>query len=279
MHNIRLRLGNLFALKTYKTRWKSAICLAMALAVVDGLGRRFNYCVAKLAKSFGNAGKRKSWRLPLQVDSPIIKSTSLAVYRLLGTGRNTTDENTDMAMPKSVAAIDSRFPLRSGSVSATRKVWSRRWKTYSPNGIPGQSFDFSQPIELRVQELIASVRADVGINARDVLRAVAVVGGYKVGEVYEGQQAFRYRFASTAMATERRDGQEHENLRPAGPTDSAGAGPRYRCGRRSRDDQTRLEPASHRVQANVRGRDLASFVADAQAVVDSKTKLPTGYAQ
>ncbi len=35
-----------------------------------------NYCVAKLAKSFGNAGKRKSWRLPLQVDSSVIKSTS-----------------------------------------------------------------------------------------------------------------------------------------------------------------------------------------------------------
>ncbi|MEO8271963.1 MAG: efflux RND transporter permease subunit, partial [Aureliella sp.] len=111
--------------------------------------------------------------------------------------------------------------------------------------IPGQSFGFSQPIELRVQELIAGVRADVGIsvygsdldvlskladevvravdkvdgasdvraeqlggmsylrvkvrrdqiarygiNARDVLNAVAVVGGHQLGEVYEGQQRF-----------------------------------------------------------------------------------------
>ncbi|MCA9249442.1 MAG: efflux RND transporter permease subunit, partial [Planctomycetales bacterium] len=55
--------------------------------------------------------------------------------------------------------------------------------------IPGQGFSFSQPIELRVQELIAGVRADVGISlygddvnllsqkADEIVRAVEKVPG------------------------------------------------------------------------------------------------------
>jgi heavy metal efflux system protein len=111
--------------------------------------------------------------------------------------------------------------------------------------VPGNAFSFSQPIELRVAELVAGVKSDVGIslygddldllrakaediskvlsrvpgaadvsveqtgglpvlrvvadraavarygvNVRDVLDAVAVIGGKEVGQVYEGQRRF-----------------------------------------------------------------------------------------
>lgn len=199
--------------------------------------------------------------------------------------------------------------------------------------IPGQGFSFSQPIELRVQELIAGVRADVGIslygddlktlsqkadeivravsqvagasdvraeqlggmaylrvkvkrdqiarygiNARDVLDAISVVGGHQVGQVYEGQRRFALQ---VRLNPQWRDSSEAiRKLRIADPHGRqipleelaeviVEEGPALI----SRDD-------IHRrilVQCNVRGRDLASFVADAQQAVEKNVNLPTGY--
>jgi cobalt-zinc-cadmium resistance protein CzcA len=199
--------------------------------------------------------------------------------------------------------------------------------------IPGQSFGFSQPIELRVQELIAGVRADVGIslygddlptlsrkadeivravgrvqgaadvraeqlggmaylrvkvkrdqiarygiNARDVLDAIAVVGGHEVGQVFEGQKRFalQVRLAPAWRA----DLESIKKLKIADP-----------LGRQIPLEQLAdvvIEEGLalisrndiHRrilVQCNVRGRDLASFVADAQQAVEQNVKLPPGY--
>lgn len=199
--------------------------------------------------------------------------------------------------------------------------------------IPGQSFSFSQPIELRMQELIAGVRADVGIsiygsdlntltriaddvtrvvdqvegaadvraeqiagmsylrvrvrrdkisrygiNARDVLNAISVVGGHNVGEVYEGQQRFALQVRIDPQFRE-----SAETLKSLKISDSLGRqipleqladifveeGPALI----SREDTQRRTL----VQCNVRGRDLAGFVAAAQQAVDSSVKLPTGY--
>ncbi|MEJ7593263.1 MAG: CusA/CzcA family heavy metal efflux RND transporter [Planctomycetaceae bacterium] len=199
--------------------------------------------------------------------------------------------------------------------------------------IPGQSFGFSQPIELRVQELIAGVRADVGIsvygpdlnvlstladdvvravekvdgaadvraeqlggmsylrvkvrrdqiarygiNARDVLNAVTVVGGHQLGEVYEGQQRFAIQVRIGQQWRESADALKALKISdPRGrqiPLEQLAdiiveEGPAMI----SRDDIQRRTL----VQCNVRGRDLASFVGDAQAAVDSSVKLPTGY--
>ncbi|MHC4879057.1 MAG: efflux RND transporter permease subunit [Planctomycetota bacterium] len=199
--------------------------------------------------------------------------------------------------------------------------------------IPGQGFSFSQPIELRVQELIAGVRADLGIslygddlptlsrkadeivralqqvrgasdvraeqlggmaylrvkvrrdqiarygiNARDVLDAVSIVGGKSVGQVYEGQQ----RFGMQVRLGEqwREDIDAIRKLRIADPRGrqipleqlaeiSVEEGPALI----SRDDVRRRIL----VQCNVRGRDLASFVAAAQQAVDQNVKLPPNY--
>ncbi|NQV26110.1 MAG: efflux RND transporter permease subunit [Rhodopirellula sp.] len=199
--------------------------------------------------------------------------------------------------------------------------------------IPGQGFSFSQPIELRVQELIAGVRADVGIslygdelktlsrkadeivravqqvrgasdvraeqlggmaylrvkvrrdqiarygiNARDVLDAVSIVGGRVVGQVYEGQQ----RFALQVRLGEqwRKDIDAIRKLRIADPRGrqipleeladiAVEEGPALI----SRDDVRRRIL----VQCNVRGRDLAGFVAAAQQAVEDQVTLPSGY--
>lgn len=199
--------------------------------------------------------------------------------------------------------------------------------------IPGQGFGFSQPIELRVQELIAGVRADVGIslygddlqtlsrqadaivravqqvpgaadvraeqlggmaylrikvkrdqiarygvNARDVLDAVSIVGGHEVGQVFEGQRRFSLQ---VRLGPQWRG--DFESLKKLKIADPLGRqipleqlaevvleqGPALI----SRDD-------IHRrilVQCNVRGRDLAGFVADAQQAVEQNVKLPPGY--
>ncbi len=199
--------------------------------------------------------------------------------------------------------------------------------------VPGTVFSYSQPIELRVQELIAGVRSDVaitifgedldmlkrlgnevvrvvsevpgaadtkaeqvaglpylriiidreaiaryGINASQILDTVAAVGGKIVGEVLEGQRRFfmQVRFSPEDRANADRIGE----IRVADP--------RGRLIPLSQLAEIRVEegPAQisrddiHRrlaVEANVRGRDLSSFVADAQRAIAARVQLPPGY--
>jgi cobalt-zinc-cadmium resistance protein CzcA len=199
--------------------------------------------------------------------------------------------------------------------------------------IPGNVISYSQPIELRVQELIAGVRSDVaillfgedlevlkrkadeitrviakipgaadtkaeqiaglpmlrvvvdrtklarnGINAEAVLDAIAAVGGRHVGEVLEG--ARRYDLQVRIHDADRDDLEKIGNLQVAGPTGQLipiaqlatirrEVGPN-RIGRLNL--QRRIA-----VETNVRGRDLAGFVAEAQKAVNDKVKLPPGY--
>jgi cobalt-zinc-cadmium resistance protein CzcA len=196
--------------------------------------------------------------------------------------------------------------------------------------VPGTQFSYSQPIELRVQELIAGVRSDVavtifgedldtlkelgeqvvrvvsrvpgaadtkaeqvaglpylrviinreaiaryGINASQILDTVAAMGGRQVGEVLEGQRRFAMQVRFTAA--DRADVDRIKEIRVADPSG--------RLIPLSQLAEIRVEegPAQisrdniHRrlaVEANVRGRDLASFVADAQRAVDTQVKLP-----
>ena len=203
--------------------------------------------------------------------------------------------------------------------------------------VPGAIFSYSQPIELRVSELISGVRSDVaihvygddlgllkekadeivkvvaqipgasetkaeqttglpmlrvkvdrkaiarhGINAEDVLDVVQAIGGTEVGVVLEGQK----RFALQVRFDER----ARKNL---------GAIGELRVGAPEEGDAARLLPLSQlatievedgpaqisrdkisrriNVESNVRGRDLASFVADAQEAVDREVELPAGW--
>ncbi len=200
-------------------------------------------------------------------------------------------------------------------------------------GVPGTVFSYSQPIELRVQELIAGVRSDVaitifgedldtlkklgdemvrvgsqvpgaadtkaeqvaglpylrvvvdreaiaryGINASQILDTVAAVGGKVVGEVLEGQRRF---FMQVRFSAEDRTNVERiEEIRvtdPRGRLIPLGqlADIRVEEGpaQISRDDIHRRLA----VETNVRGRDLSSFVAEAQRAIALRVALPPGY--
>ncbi len=198
--------------------------------------------------------------------------------------------------------------------------------------VPGVNFAFSQPIELRVNELIEGVRSDValflygedlaqlkevgdelvrtlssiegaqdvkveklaglpmlevkvdrqaisrlGIDARDVLDAVEAVGGRPAGEVLVGQRRFglQVRFPEAVRA-------DPQSLKRVLVGTQGGAqvplgqvadfrvakGP-LQIGREN--VQRRLT-----IEMNVRGRDVAGFVGEAQARIARDGSIPSG---
>jgi cobalt-zinc-cadmium resistance protein CzcA len=199
--------------------------------------------------------------------------------------------------------------------------------------VPGNIFSYSQPIELRVSELIAGVRSELGIslygddltqlkenadkivavvqrvpgavevkaeqvaglpvlrvqirrndiarygiNAADVLDAVSALGGHVVGQVFEGQQryALQVRFAPFW----REDIEKIKHIKIGDPQGrlipleqladlTVEEGPAQISRQNIRRRIT--------IECNVRGRDIASFVAEAQRRVDEQVKLPPGY--
>lgn len=200
--------------------------------------------------------------------------------------------------------------------------------------VPNGAFSFSQPIELRVSELIAGVRSDVaikifgddlevlkktaeqigravakvpgaedvkveqvsglpqlqikvdreavsryGINVEDVNDVVeSIVAGKSAGQVYEGEQRFNLVVRFTDEIS--KDVESVRNVLVAAPNGSRiplsqladirlVEGP----AQISREDTRRRIG----VELNVRGRDIGSFVQEAQAVVSRDVNLPPGY--
>jgi cobalt-zinc-cadmium resistance protein CzcA len=199
--------------------------------------------------------------------------------------------------------------------------------------VPGVKFGFSQPIEMRVNELVAGVKSDVailiygpdlevlrqlslevervlaripgghdikvpsagrlpmlrinvrrdhlaqyGIKASDVLDAVSALGGITVGTVFEGQK--RFRLQVRLPETWRNDAEKIGSIRivdtqgrPIALKDLADIsleeGP----------SEVERENIQRRVYVgvNVRGRDIAGFVAEAQAAIETQIKRPPGY--
>jgi cobalt-zinc-cadmium resistance protein CzcA len=199
--------------------------------------------------------------------------------------------------------------------------------------IPGTFNSFSQPIELRFNELLSGVRADLGIgvygddlevlqqkadaiaavlrsipgstgvkaqalgglpflrievdrdrisrygiDAADVLDSISALGGKVVGQVIEGQRRFalQVRFG----AKYRDDIQTIRTIKIVDPqgrmipledlTNIRLEEDIYEIWRKDRERRIM-------VQSNVRDRDLASFVAEAQRRVVSEVPLPRGY--
>ncbi|VTS07058.1 efflux RND transporter permease subunit [Tuwongella immobilis] len=218
-----------------------------------------------------------------------------------------------------------RFATKAELVAAMQEALERE--------VPGQAYAFSQPIQLRVAELVAGVKTDVGIsvygddleqlrqtaeriaavvgtvdgaadvaveqtaglpylrvilnrealarhgiNARTVLDAVSVIGGRQVGQIFEGQRRFPMQVRFPAAVRE-----DLAKLRRVTVADPKGrhipleqlATLKFEDGpaQISRDQIRRRAIVS----CNVRGRDLAGFVAAAQEAVDAKVQLPTGY--
>ncbi len=209
--------------------------------------------------------------------------------------------------------------------------------------LPGQNYEFSQPIQLRFNELISGVRADVavkvfgddmdvlnasaqkiqsllqgldgasevnveqttglpmlnvtvdrertaryGLNVQEVQDTLATaVGGREAGLMFEGDRRFGILVRLPEVL--RSDVEAIKRLPiPLPPPQGVGAdGPRRFIPLSEVADftttpgpnQVSRENGKRRVviSANVRGRDLGGFVAEAQQLIGTQVRLPTGY--
>jgi cobalt-zinc-cadmium resistance protein CzcA len=198
---------------------------------------------------------------------------------------------------------------------------------------PGINAVLTQPIEMRMNEMIAGIRSDIGIKiygddletlrqlsdevqevlldirgageisgeqitgqpvlqvkvepdamARygmatgDVLGMVQAVGGRKAGEIREGQRRF-------PLVVRLPDAQRTDPDALAATLIPTSAGPVVRMDQVTRLEQTEGPSTIQRewsrrritVQCNVRGRDVAGFVAEARETIAEQVHLPEGY--
>src|SRR3954462_4314134 len=201
-------------------------------------------------------------------------------------------------------------------------------------GLPGMRAVYTQPIEMRINEMVAGIRADLGVKlygddletlktkaaeiervlrqvpgAADVtteqvtglpvlrlildtealarfgvpsdvvLNAVKSVGGISVGEVIEPTR----RFPLVVRLPEEYRADPASLERVLIPTASGQRLPLTQLARfeESEGPSTIQRDWGQRriiIQANVRGRDIGSFVEDAQKRITDRVKLPYGYA-
>jgi cobalt-zinc-cadmium resistance protein CzcA len=207
--------------------------------------------------------------------------------------------------------------------------------------LPGSTYEFSQPIQLRFNELISGVRSDVavklfgddmevldktaatiaaamtsipgasdvkveqteglpmltvqidrdktaryGLNVGDVQEAVATaIGGKEAGTMFEGDRRFdivvrlpeNLRNDLEAMkrlpiSLPRADNENGRvNFIPLGEVATLELAPG--------PNQVSREDGKRRIviSANVRGRDIGSFVSEAEKVIQQRVKIPVGY--
>ncbi len=257
---------------------------------------------------------------PDEIDS-IVSRTGRPEIGIDPAGVNMTDSFVFLKPPASWKKVHSKPDLIAEVEKLGRRI------------LPGAFLTFTQPIDIRFNDMLAGVRAEVGlslygedldilqqkanrlaavlnkvpgasevkaqalnglpvlqitidrdriarygINAAEVLDVVVTLGGKVVGQVVEGQRRFdiQVRFAPDY----RSDIEEIRNLKVADPqgrmialedlADISSEDGIYEIWRKDR--QRRVM-----VQANVRGRDLAGFVADAQRMVAAEVSLPKGY--
>ena len=199
--------------------------------------------------------------------------------------------------------------------------------------LPGITFAFSQPIEMRMNEMIAGIRSDIGIkvygddfdtltrisddiqrvlleldgvgdisgeqitgqpvlqivvdaeavarfgvSTRNVLNVVESVGGKHAGEIREGQRRF-------PLVLRLPDRQRADPDALAATLIPAATGSVLPLDRLARVVETTGPSTIQRewgrrritVQCNVRGRDVGSFVSEAQRTIAEKVALPDGY--
>jgi cobalt-zinc-cadmium resistance protein CzcA len=216
--------------------------------------------------------------------------------------------------------------------------------------VPGNNYEFTQPIQMRFNELISGVRSDVavkiygddftvmektasqlvqtlktvdgsadvkmeqtsglpmlevkldknaiaryGLNVSDVLDVLSIaVGGREAGLVFQGDR--RFDILVRLPDTMRQDLTVLENLPVLLPTDDDNMADRIGGQPHTRPayiplkqvakleitdgpNQISRENGKRRVvvQANVRGRDIGSFVKEAQATIDKQVQIPAGY--
>jgi cobalt-zinc-cadmium resistance protein CzcA len=204
--------------------------------------------------------------------------------------------------------------------------------------LPGNNYEYTQPIQMRFNELIAGVRSDVavkvfgdnfeqlgetankiagvlrtvpgaadvkveqttglpmlnvkldkaaiaryGLNVGDVLDVVSIaIGGRETGLVFEGDRRFNI---LVRLPDNLRENIEALRELPVAIPAPGGGRPNFvpiktlaTFDVEEGPNQISRENGKRRVvvQANVRGRDIGSFVAEAQQKIDGQVKLPPG---
>lgn len=199
--------------------------------------------------------------------------------------------------------------------------------------VPGVAFGFTQPIEMRVDELVAGVKADVavllygddlsilsskgkeiervlkkvpgavdvkadiqsslptiriepkwdalaryGMDAKNVMDVVSSLGGHQVGLIFEGRARFPIIIRIPQIWREK------ISLLEQLPVSNSKGDPvplKELAVISFEETPPSVEHESNRrrtfIQANVRGRDVASFVSDAQQAIHDQINLPDGY--
>lgn len=250
------------------------------------------------------------------------------VWSRLGTAEVATDpmgiEVTDFFLALKPRSQWRKARTQAGLVEALRPVFARQ---------PGMSAAFSQPIEMRMNEMIAGARGDVvikiygddlatlrglseqvqavlsgirgaadisgeqligqpvlqvqldaaalsryGLPREPVLNLVEAVGTKKVGEVREGQRRF-------PLVVRLPDALRTDPDALAATLLPTATGEVLPLDRVARVVETEGPAAINRewarrrvtVQANVRGRDVAGFVAEARRKIAEQVQLPAGY--
>ncbi|BBL34995.1 cobalt-zinc-cadmium resistance protein CzcA [Nitrosomonas stercoris] len=270
------------------------------------------------------------------------------VFSKIGTAEIATDP-----MPPSVADVYVMLKPRS--------EWSGRYQTKDELidameaallQVPGNNYEFTQPVEMRFNELIAGVRADVavkifgddldellavgeriealiatvpgaadvkveqvtglpvlsietdhesilryGLNVADVQDTAAIaIGGATAGLIFEGDRRFelqvrlpeRLRADTEALhylpielprQPEMRAENSVDQVSQIGSMTYVTLGEVANFAITQGPNQISRENGKRRVvvSANVRGRDLGSFVKEAQTLVNDKVSIPAGY--
>ena len=124
--------------------------------------------------------------------------------------------------------------------------------------------------------------ARYGINANEVLDVVETVGGKEVGTVLDGQKRFALQARYDERVRSSLDAIRELRVAVPSPNGPSLQLPISQLADISIEDgpaQISRDRISRRinVEVNVRGRDLASFVAEAQQAVDAEVELPPGW--
>lgn len=199
--------------------------------------------------------------------------------------------------------------------------------------LPGINMIFTQPIEMRLNEMVTGIRSDVGIKiygdnfeelvrlgnraqeilknvkgasdvaaeqitgqptlqviidqgqiarygipARNILDMVEIVGSRQVGDIFEGQR----RFPLVVRLPDKQRTDVDALANTLIPTESGQFLPlRNLAEFREAEGYSTINREWGRrlikIQCNVRGRDIASFVQEAQARIETEMSLPDGY--
>ena len=260
------------------------------------------------------------------------------IFAKLGTAEIATDpmppsvaDNFIMFRPQSAWPDPSRD--KTELVNAIRKAVAK---------VPGNNYEFTQPIQMRFNELLSGVRSDVavkvfgddmetmnstageiaevlekvpgaadvkveqttglpmmtiqidrektarlGVNVGDVQEAIAIaVGGREAGVLFQGDR--RFDIIVRLPERLRSDVEAMKQLPIHLPMDEAGGQTRRSYLQLGDVASFEVAPGPNQISredgkrrvvvtANVRGRDIGSFVAEAEQKIQQRVKVPAGY--